>query len=324
MKNIYRNLCYPRSRVYRSFAIRGFAALHPGLFAAACVAGLLACLVCGAARGLADEKSADVRVMSFNIRFGTASDGDNHWEKRKQFLIETIKAFDPDLLGTQETLGFQRDYLAANLQGYDVLGAGREDGREKGEMAALFFKRARFEKIDGSHFWLSLTPDQPGSKSWDSALPRMVTWVKLRDRRQANAKPILFFNTHFDHRGVEARLESARLLRRRVTELGSECRVIVMGDFNTGEGSEPYKTLFAPDSGGRPPLGDTYRMAFPGRANREGTFSGFKVDSTNGPRIDWIAVSRDWRVMKAAIDRTAREGRTPSDHFPVTAVLRPR
>jgi endonuclease/exonuclease/phosphatase family metal-dependent hydrolase len=262
--------------------------------------------------------------MSFNIRFGTASDGDNHWEKRKQFLVETIKAFDPDLLGTQETLGFQRDYLAANLPGYDALGAGREDGREKGEMAALFFKRARFEKIDGGHFWLSQTPDQPGSKSWDSALPRMVTWVKLRDRGQTNAKPILFFNTHFDHRGVEARLESARLLRRRVAELGSECRVIVTGDFNTGEGSEPYKRLFGREDGERSPLRDTYRIAFPVRAASEGTFSGFKADRTDGPRIDWIAASRDWKVRKAAIDRTAREGRTPSDHFPVTAVLRPR
>ncbi|HEX5734337.1 MAG TPA: endonuclease/exonuclease/phosphatase family protein [Blastocatellia bacterium] len=285
---------------------------------------LVVCLVCGFGSGLADGKSADVRVMSFNIRFGTAPDGDNHWEKRKQFLVETIRAFDPDLLGTQETLAFQRDYLAENLQGYDAIGVGRDDGRENGEMVALFFKRSRFEKIEEGHFWLSQTPDQPGSKSWDSALPRMVTWVKLRDRRQANAKPILFFNTHFDHRGAEARVESARLVRSRVAELGEGCRVVVTGDFNTDEGSEPYKALFAKDSGERSPLRDTYRIAFPGRSTNEGTFSGFKADSTNGPRIDWIAASRDWRIMRASIDRTAREGRTPSDHFPVTAVLRPR
>lgn len=285
---------------------------------------LVVCSLCGFGFALADGNSADVRVMSYNIRFGTAPDGNNHWEKRKQFLVETIRAFDPDLLGTQETLGFQRDYLAANLQGYDVVGVGRDDGGENGEMMALFFKQSRFEKMDEGHFWLSQTPDQPGSKSWDSALPRMVTWVKLRDRSQANAKPILFFNTHFDHRGVEARLESARLLRSRVAELGGISRVVVTGDFNTGEGSEPYKTLFGKDSGVRSPLRDTYRIAFPGRATNEGTFSGFKVDATGGPRIDWIGVSRDWRVMKAAIDHTAREGRTPSDHFAVTAVLRPK
>jgi endonuclease/exonuclease/phosphatase family metal-dependent hydrolase len=282
----------------------------------------LMCLLCHAAPRPTIGQAADVRVMSFNIRYGTANDGDNHWEKRKRFLIETIKAFDPDLLGTQETLGFQRDYLAENLQGYDVFGVGREDGREKGEMAALYFKRSRFQKIDGGHFWLSQTPDQPGSKSWDSALPRMVTWVKLHDRRRTDAKPILFFNTHFDHRGVEARKESARLLRRRVAELGKSCSVIVTGDFNTGEGSEPYRQLFGPDNGERSPLGDTYRIAYPGRATNEGTFSGFKVDATSGSRIDWIGVSRDWKIIKATIDRTTREGRTPSDHFPVTAVLR--
>ena len=285
---------------------------------------LVACLVCGPERAVADGKPADVRVMSFNIRFGTAADGDNHWEKRKQFLVDTIKAFDPDLLGTQETLAFQRDYLAENLQGYDVIGVGRDDGGENGEMMALFFKQSRFEKIEEGHFWLSQTPEQPGSISWDSALPRMVTWVKLRDRRQANAKPILFFNTHFDHRGAEARVESARLLRSRVVELGAGCRVVVTGDFNTGEESEPYKALFAKYGGARSPLRDAYRVAFPERATNEGTFSGFKADATSGPRIDWIAVSRDWRVVRASIDRTAREGRTPSDHFAVTAVLRPR
>ena len=112
------------------------------------------------------SQPSDVRVMTFNIRYGTANDGENHWEKRKDFLIETIKAFDPDLLGTQETLGFQRDYLAEKLKLYDVLGVGRDDGREAGEMAALYFKRSRFEKLDGGHFWLSETPDQAGSKSW--------------------------------------------------------------------------------------------------------------------------------------------------------------
>jgi endonuclease/exonuclease/phosphatase family metal-dependent hydrolase len=269
-------------------------------------------------------QSSDVRVMSFNIRYGTATDGDNHWEKRKDFLIETIKAFDPDLLGTQETLAFQRDYLKERLSGYDVLGVGRDDGRERGEMMALYFKRERFEKLDGGHFWLSETPEQAGSKSWDSSLPRMVTWVKLRDRRRPGDRPILFFNTHFDHRGAEARLQSARLLRRRVAEASKTCRVIVTGDFNEGEASDPYRALFGSNDEGPSSLSDTYRVAYHGRAPNEGTFSGFKADATGGPRIDWIAASKDWQIIRAAIDRTSRGGRTPSDHFPVTAVVRPR
>lgn len=288
---------------------------------AACVAAWVA-LAIGPARGRADEASSDVRVMSFNIRYGTANDGENHWERRKEFLIETIRAFDPDLLGTQETEGFQRDYLAQQLPQYDVLGVGRNDGRESGEMMALYYKRARFEKLAGGHFWLSETPDQVGSKSWDSSLPRMVTWVRLRDRLRAEAPPILFLNTHFDHRGPQARLESARLLRRQAAALGAGGSLIVTGDFNAGEDSEPYRALFASSENEPSPLVDAFRAAHPQRGPNEGTFSGFRADAVGGARIDWIGISRDWQIVQAEIDRTARGGRTPSDHFPVIAVLR--
>jgi endonuclease/exonuclease/phosphatase family metal-dependent hydrolase len=151
----------------------------------------------------------------------------------------------------------------------------------------------------------------------------MVTWVKLRDRLQPKAKPVMFFNTHFDHRGVQARIESARLIRRRVVEASKTCRVIVTGDFNMGEGSEAYRALFDPSDGQPSPLRDTYRVANPTRDENEGTFSNFKAGAKAGPRIDWIGVSREWRVIKAGIDHAERDGRTPSDHFPVTAVLRP-
>ncbi|NOT59697.1 MAG: endonuclease/exonuclease/phosphatase family protein [Acidobacteria bacterium] len=281
---------------------------------------ILLWLSCACVSALAQAR-AEVRVMSFNIRYGTANDGENHWDKRKAFLIETIKAFKPDLLGTQETLGFQRDYLAAQLAGYDVLGVGRDDGKEQGEMTALYFKRDRFEKLDGGHFWLSETPDIAGSKNWDAALTRMVTWVKLRDKRQPRARPLMFFNTHFDHRGEQARIESARLIRRRVAEATKTCRVIVTGDFNAGEDNEAYRAFF---SGTDAPVIDAYRAIHSTRSNDEGTFSSFKATETKGPRIDWIGASREWQTVSAAIDRTAREGRTPSDHFPVTAVFKMR
>jgi endonuclease/exonuclease/phosphatase family metal-dependent hydrolase len=209
------------------------------------------------------------------------------------------------------------------LKDYDVLGVGRDDGKEQGEMTALYFKRARFEKLDGGHFWLSETPDQPGSKSLDASLTRMVTWVKLRDRRDPKAKPVMFFNTHFDHRGVQARVESARLLRRRVAEAAKTCRVIVTGDFNAGEDSEPYRAFFGQESGPPAPVMDAYRKLHPQKAANEGTFSSFKAGSTSGPRIDWIGAGAAWQVLEAGIDRTERAGRTPSDHFAVYAVLRP-
>ncbi len=270
---------------------------------------------------LGADQEHRVRVMSFNIRYGTARDGDNHWDRRKEFLVETIVAFNPDLLGTQETLGFQRDYLAKRLPDYDQFGAGRNDGQDDGEMMALYYRKERFEKLDGGHFWLSETPDRAGSKSWGSSLPRMVTWVKLRDRQDPNAAPIAFFNTHFDHWSGNARLQSARLLRRQVTKIAQGDSIIVTGDFNTGENSEPYRAVFQPVEKEASPLVDAFRLFHPTHGEQEGTFSGFVAAATRGARIDWIAVSRDWTIVDACIDCTAREGRTPSDHFPVTAVL---
>lgn len=281
------------------------------------------CLLMSSAIGQSNKASVEVRVMSYNIRYGTANDGENHWDKRKDFLIETIKAFNPDLLGTQETLGFQRDYLAEKLSGYDVLGVGRDNGKEAGEMTALYFKRNRFEKLDGGHFWLSETPNIPGSKSWDTSLTRMVSWVKLRDKLQPKAKPLMFFNTHFDHRGEQARVEAAKLIRRKVVEAAKTCRVIVTGDFNAGEDTQPYRAFFGLNEGGKSPLRDVYRLMHPTRAANEGTFSSFKADQTSGPRIDWIGVSAEWKVVKAEIDRTQRNNQTPSDHYAMTAILRP-
>lgn len=287
-------------------------------WAGALLAGALGCV----SADLPARTPPEMRVMTFNIRYGTAKDGENHWDKRKDFLVETIRAFDPDLLGTQETLDFQRDYLAKSLPTYEAFGVGREDGAAGGEMMAVFYRRARFEKTDGGHFWLSETPERVGSKSWDSSLPRMVTWVKLRDRRVPEAPPVLFANTHFDHIGARARLESARLLRARLATLGQGCRVVVTGDFNAGEGSEPYKALFGAGEDRESAVVDAFRVANPARADNEGTTTDFRADAKGRARIDWIGVSRDWTIGEVRIDRTAREGRTPSDHFPVTAVLR--
>lgn len=264
-------------------------------------------------------ETPEIKVMSFNIRYGTASDGENHWDNRKEFLIDTIKAFDPDLLGTQETLGFQRDLLAEKLSGYAVEGVGRDDGKEKGEMMALYYRKDRFEKLAGGHFWLSETPEMIGSKSWDSSLPRMVTWVKLKDLKNPTAKPITFFNTHFDHRGPQARLESAKLIRKKISEVSGECRVILTGDFNADAASDPYKALFEGDDA---PVVDAFRKKNPEKKADEGTFSRFKASEVKGARIDWIGCTPSFEVVRCEIDRTSKDGRTPSDHFPILAILK--
>lgn len=271
-----------------------------------------------------------LRVMSFNIRYGTAADGENRWDLRRDWVLETIQARQPDLLGTQETLQLQREFLDAKLTGYQSWGVGRDDGNQKGEMTAVWYREELFERIDAGHFWLSENPDQPGSVSWDSSLTRMASWVKLQDRRHPDSRPILFLNTHFDHRGKQARTKSAALIREKAQEWGKTCDVLVVGDFNAGTDEEPYQILFAasdtqkvaevdPSSAWR--LVDSYRAVHPEPEINEGTFSGFQSAQTSGPRIDWIAVSNGWRVEESGIDRTARNGRTPSDHFPVYATV---
>lgn len=272
-----------------------------------------------------ENESKAIRVMSFNIRYGTANDGENHWNKRKDFLLDTIKTYDPDLLGTQETLGFQKDFIAENIPGYSALGVGREDGKQQGEMTALFYKTSRFAKVSDGHFWLSETPEVAGSKSWDSSLPRMVSYIFLKDKETPDAPAILFLNTHFDHRGEQARLESAKLIVAKAEELAKGHPAILTGDFNTAEKSEPYNALFmavADHADSATTWIDSFRMAHSDRGENEGTFSGFKVESQQGPRIDWIACTQHWQVLNASIDRTERNGRTPSDHFPITAELR--
>ncbi len=285
----------------------------------------LACVLClcGLVAVDAGDNDRGIKVMSFNIRYATAPDGENAWAKRKAFLAETIKSFNPDLLGTQETLAIQRDFLSEHFPTHSVFGAGRDDGKDKGEMAALLYRKDRFEKLGGGHFWLSETPDRVGSKGWDAALPRIATWVKLRDLKNDARKPIFFVNVHFDHQGSKARVESAKLMRERTDTLGAGCSLVLTGDFNTDEGSEAYRALFGKRDDKDSSLVDTFRIVHPKRDKNEGTFNGFKIDATTGPRIDWIGCSRDWNATSAAIDRVSRNGRYPSDHFPITALLKP-
>lgn len=270
------------------------------------------------------EAAAPLRVMSFNIRYGAANDGDNHWRHRRDFVAETIRRFDPDLLGTQETLDFQKQFLQEQLPGYTAIGVGRDDGSDRGEMTAIFFRTGRFKLLDQGHFWLSTTPDVPGSKSWDTSLTRMASWVKLRDRRQPTAPPLLMINTHFDHRGAEARRESAKLIRRQAAKIGAGCDVILTGDFNAAVNSPPYQALFGDpeNNAAGPPFRDSYLATETApESSGEATFNGFKGLVTQGARIDWIAVSDRWSVKRADILRPIRNGRNPSDHEPVIATL---
>jgi len=275
-----------------------------------------------AARGAEPAPSTGplaVRVMSFNIRYGTARDGEDHWDKRKDFLIDTIRAYNPDLLGTQEVLADQADFLQQKLPDYGFAGAGRDDGQRKGEYSAIMYRKDRFDLLAHGQWWLSPTPEKVGSKGWDAALPRVVTWTRLKDR--ASGVAFLYYNTHWDHQGNVARVESGKLMRKLIEDSrgDSDLPVIVTGDFNSTEESEQYRTLTAGDGTGLK-LIDAYREIHPQRESDEASFNGFK-GTRKGLRIDWILHSPQWVAKGAAIDRTEKNGHTPSDHFPVTAEL---
>ncbi|MCC6152966.1 MAG: endonuclease/exonuclease/phosphatase family protein, partial [Candidatus Hydrogenedentes bacterium] len=190
-------------------------------------------LLCGLAAA-----ETNIKVMSFNVRYGTADDGPNHWDKRKDILVDTIKAYDPDVVGTQECLDFQAEYVAERLNDYRWFGVGREIGCD-GEYVAVLYKYKKLAPIETGNFWLSETPDIAGSISWNSACRRMVTWARFLNLE--TKEHFYFFNTHFDHKSEPARQGGAKVLRDRIAKLPEDAPVIVTGDFNAvAENSDAY------------------------------------------------------------------------------------
>jgi len=279
------------------------------------------CVLCAMSLSLKSAEEDSLRVMSFNIRYGSAQDGSDHWDQRRDLVVKTIADFGPDLLGTQETLEFQADYVSQQLPEYTYFGRSRM--KTPNEHCGIFYKTNRFTWLAGGHFWLSETPEVPESISWDSSLPRMASWVLLSDNHHESAATVLFVNTHFDHRGAQARTQSAALLRSRLDQLRNIAHqplLIVTGDFNTSDNSPAYHTLLRDN----PHLIDAYRTLHPTQRGGEGTFNGFQ-GKTDGAKIDWILNDPRLKSLTAEIDRRHFDSRYPSDHFPVTAVLeRPR
>jgi endonuclease/exonuclease/phosphatase family metal-dependent hydrolase len=247
-------------------------------------------------------------VMSFNLRHGLGMDGPDSWPHRKDILVQAIQRQDPDVLGTQECLDFQAKYIAEKLPDYGWVGLGRDKGG-KGEMAAVFYKKNVLNPLESGHFWLSETPEVPASNSWDSSVTRIVTWIKFQ--HIPTGMTFMHFNTHFDHKGPEARLHSAELLVKKFAAIDAKIPIILTGDFNTdAESSAPWKALI--DSG----MQDSRQKA----EKVEGpmtSWSAFKAPDPNAKtRIDWILFRGDLRPVYSEISPWNSEGHYPSDHFP--------
>jgi len=279
---------------------------------------LAACATRAAPNAVRAAAQAPLRVMSFNVRMAAAQDGENAWSKRRGLFFETIEQFQPDLIGFQEVLAVQYEAIAEHLKGYAFSGVARDDGKRKGEWSLIGFRRDRFTTVAAGDFWLSEQPTVPGSKSWDAALPRICSWARLRET--ATGREFVYANTHFDHRGVVARKEAARVLSERLRPIAAGVPAILTGDFNINEDNPAYAALVQP---ARPEwIGwiDSYRTLHPRRQPDEASFHGFK-GTVQGSRIDFIFHTSHFKATAAAIVRSSREGRYPSDHYPVTAVL---
>lgn len=259
----------------------------------------------------------DLQVMTFNVRYSTASDSLNAWVYRKDNVASQILFHDVHLLGVQEALHGQIVDLKDRLPRFTYVGVGRDDGKQKGEYSAVFFDTVRLQSLQSGTFWLSLTPDVPGSKSWDAAITRLVTWVKLKDRK--TKKTFFAFNTHFDHIGKEARRESARLLLQKIATIAGKTPASITGDFNATPADEPVQVIT--DKTNPLHLVNAKELSAKPHYGPTGTFNAFGQKERDDQPIDYIFLKGSWKVKKHATLSQTWGGRFASDHFAVLATI---
>lgn len=269
---------------------------------------------------LAEDNSCEFRVMSFNIRMAGGSDGDNNWEFRADTLLDVIRENDPLLLGVQEALPVQMKFLKEKLADYRCIGVGREDGKEKGETMAIFYKKDMVELLDSGTFWLSKTPETP-SKGWDAACHRTVTWGKFKCLK--TGKTFCYANTHLDHVGTVARTEGAKLILRRMNKIADgSAPFFVSGDFNISDKCDAYVTITS-GVDDIPGLRDANKVAKERDVAQEYTFTNWgKVTPEKGEIIDFIFVNDKVDVKKFKINPVKHSnGRCASDHVSIVATI---
>src|SRR3954471_7168629 len=284
------------------------------LVIAVMLASVFANLSCSAA-----ADSAEVRVMSFNIRFSkpdhSEAASENNWADakfpRRERAIRVIQENAPDLLGVQEARELQIEDLKKALPNYAFYGIGRDDGKTDGEFSGIFYRKDRFTQAGAGSFWLSATPEKPGTSFYLAlnACARIASWVKLADKE--SGRQFVLLNMHWDHISEPAREKSAALVRERLTKLGSDLPVIVTGDLNAHEDSPAVKELVgANDSKGRK-LADSFRELRPEKSPNESSFNNWK-GTLKGSRIDFILHTSEFTPVAAVIVRTSYDGHWPS------------
>lgn len=270
------------------------------------------------------DKSVSLNVMSFNIRYGTADDGNNSWNYRDHTVVQVLEDYDPDMVGLQEALHFQIQQILDSLPEYAMIGVGRDDGKTEGEYSAILYKKDLFEVIKHDTFWFSETPQVIASADWGNSITRICTWGHFQ--YVDSGEQFYLYNAHLDHRSQNSREMSVVLLSDKIQNRDTDDPVIVTGDLNAGErnpailylkgkadivNDETYQNPF--------PLVDSYRVKHPD-ATQVGTFNGFEGEM-DGEKIDYVFIQPTLEVIKADIIDDSYQGRYPSDHFPVYAVV---
>ncbi|MEL6923633.1 MAG: endonuclease/exonuclease/phosphatase family protein [Bacteroidota bacterium] len=262
-----------------------------------------------------NAQSPTLRVLSFNIRYDSPRDTGNLWVDRKEKVAAVIRFHQADLIGIQEGLYHQLEQLDSLLPDHDYLGVGRDDGRQKGEFTAIFYRRKRLQPINTAHFWLSETPEVPGSMSWETACTRMVSHVHFRDL--LTGQFFYHFNTHYDHISHEARYKGTLLLQEEMSTLPDSAFVLLTGDFNVTQEDSTYQLLSTF-------VKDTQRLSPNGGYGPDFSYKAFDQPGKPGHIIDYIFIRPHpgVQVLRHGLLSDNWDGKYPSDHLPVLLELR--
>jgi endonuclease/exonuclease/phosphatase family metal-dependent hydrolase len=262
------------------------------------------------------EKNAII-VMTMNVRYDNPGDSINAWPNRASQVCNFIMKEKPDILGMQEVLSGQYVVLDSVLTDYTSAGIGRDDGARAGEMNPVFFRKERFDMVRTITFWLSNTPEIPGSMGWGASLPRIVTWMELVDKN--SHEHFFYFNTHFANDSDSARIMSSKILLKEVGKIAEGFPFIITGDFNMLPTSTGYAILTGPDES-VPLLKDSYVISEKRPLGPSYTFNGFS-DKPGRGRVDYIFVKNSMRVLDHRTLIKKEHGIYISDHWPVEATI---
>jgi Metal-dependent hydrolase len=258
------------------------------------------------------QNVANMRIGTYNLRMDTPNDKEDAWPNRKEMVKSLVLFHEFDIFGTQEGYKHQLDGIL-EIDKFAYIGRGRDDGKDAGEHSAIVYDKTRFTVLDKGDFWYAENPEIPG-KGWDATCcNRICSWAKFKDK--VSGKEFYFFNSHYDHQGRVARLESSKLLLERMKKIVGDATFFCTGDFNATPESEPIQVIYNDGM-----LIDSKLVSQKPPYGTVGTYNSFKLDSPMKDRIDYIFVSKDIKVEKYGVLNDSQYGRLPSDHFPVMIV----